>query len=442
MMSDRTLEKPSSSGYNPNGKIEIRGRTGFTKLPNELRIITFQSDALKTMGIAFGVNYGSIHSLQKTDVIETPHVLEHMMYQGTEYKESLEVLDCLEDFSVHNNAETLSESTIYHMSVNKERETRERAVKLLAEIIMKPVIPQNRLPNTHDVVMAETKQRLDSIEDLLSVNVVKELFKDHALLRKSRIPDEMEVYGISQEMLLAECKENYTAANSVLTLVGAMPHHKMVELGERYFSEFNGKSDVRVIEPASTEHQYREAFMTNYKINSPTQSTIDVSLKLPHFGPGANPMEEAISGIARSILYLRIFKSLREDAGLAYSPDVEEEKGSFFGMLSVTTKTNHDKINQAKDLIIKELASMSSGDITYEEFRTQQKREYIKAHVNSEDNLQIATSIAALYLQHPDPFYWEESEKLIKKVSIDQLREFCGTYLNPEKALVTMLVPR
>lgn len=440
-MSDSTMQKPSSNGYNPNGKIEIRGRTGFTTLDTGLKVITFNSDALKTIGIAFGVNYGNIHSLQKTDIIEIPHVLEHMMYQGTQHKKSLELLDCLEDFCVHNNAETLSESTIFHITVNKEREAREKAVKLLAEIMMEPVIPKDRLPNTHDVVMAETNERLDCAEARLSVDIVKELFKDHSLLRKSRIPDEREVYGISQEMLQEECRANYTASNSVLTLVSAMPHHKMVELVERNFANFDGKSDVQEIEPASTDHQYRELVIPNYTIKSPKQSTIDLSLKLPHFGPGANQTEDVTSNIARSILYLRIFKSLREETGLAYSPDVEEEKGSFFGMLSVTTKTAHDKIKQVKDLIIKELASMSSGDIAYEEFRKHQKREYIKANVNIEDNLQIATSIAALYLQHPDPFYWEGSEKLIKQVSIDQLREFCGKYLNPEKALVTMLVP-
>lgn|GEM_PF-5467907 len=438
-MPDRTLQKSSSNGHNPNSKTEIRGRTGFTELPNGLRIITFNSNALQTMGLGYGVDYGSINSLKTTGYVEPPHQTEHMVYQGTQDKKSLEIFESLADFCNDDNAEVLAEGTVFHIGVNKNKF--EPATKLFADMTIRSTIPKDRLDNTQDVIIEERKEQREDPQTILSINVAKELYRDHELISRAILPSDDEIKSVTHDMIIDSYSQKYTPDKSVVTVVGAMSHHRMVDMIEKYFSDFRGKSEDHHIEPASVDHEYREMVVPNLKVNNASQSIVNFALKLPNFGPGADQIEETTSTIVSSLLEVRLLRLLREERGLVYSVCVNDEKSSFYGLLEINARTSNEKLSQAKDLIHKELASFSSGDITYEEFRKQRKREYDRAKSNSENNVNIATSMAALYLQHHDPFYWEASEEMMKNINIDQFREFCRKYLDPEKALVTTLVP-
>ena len=431
-MTERTAQRK-----NPASGIEIRGNMGFATLDNGLKVITHKSAALETIGVSFGVNYGSVHSLQEANNVQTAHLLEHMLFQGTKKRNEEELLERLGDVSILRNGGAGLDYTIYYMKVVKHN--LDPVLDLLSEMIMHSTLPEKELEKERSILIRENMGYQNDPNVPLWSAIRRAMYKDH-IYSQFRTPDEQEIRSIPREMLVKAYREKYTPDNSVVALVGSISPEELIEKAEEHFHGFEGKAVVQEIKKTSLDQEYTE--ITLDRPNYEGEARVLSTFKIPSFSPGANEMEDTAGFIANRILSRRLWRTVRKAAGLAYEVSSYRDSNSFCGILEVDAKTKPENVSEVKDLIRGEISSMTSGEITAEEFKRAQERAYFSAKADREDNMGMANSISVAYLQHRNPFHFEVSDEMIREVDLQKVKAFCADYLDPKRMVLTTVLPR
>ena len=89
-----------------------------TELGNGMRVATDTMDTVETVSLGTWVETGSRD--EAVDVCGISHLLEHMVFKGTERRNAREIAEEIEAVGGHLNAYTSRENTAYYAKVLKE----------------------------------------------------------------------------------------------------------------------------------------------------------------------------------------------------------------------------------------------------------------------------------------------------------------------------------
>ena len=171
------------------------------RLTNGIRVFLCPMPGIRTVSCNVCVNTGS--AFEGADLGSgLSHFLEHMMFNGTKsYPASSEIADRVNALGGNLNAYTSQDQTFYY--INLPAANAVEGVRMLASMMREPLFPEEEFAREKDVILNESRMRLDNPRLGVYENMLGELFRgspyrvpiigyDHMLASVTR--DQMAAY--------------------------------------------------------------------------------------------------------------------------------------------------------------------------------------------------------------------------------------------------------
>ena len=202
-----------------------------TRLANGLRIIHLPSTS-PVVYCGYEINVGSASEAPTEEGIA--HFCEHATFKGTQHRDSLEIIKCLENVGGDLNAYTTKTSTVYHSAILSEHFP--LAVDLLSDIVFRSVYPQKEIEKEVEVVCDEIESYNDSPAELIYDEFENLLFNTlplgHSILGTSEM-----VRQFTSDDAQRFTNKYYRPDNAIFFVYGNVEFRRIVALLQQHTAD-------------------------------------------------------------------------------------------------------------------------------------------------------------------------------------------------------------
>lgn len=369
-----------------------------SKLKNSLTVLTYNMPYVNSVAINLITKVGARYENAEEEGIS--HFLEHMAFKGTKTRTAKQIAEEFDSIGGHFNAYTGHENTVYYARVLSEN--CDKALNILADIIQNSIFADEEIAKEYQVIMQEIAHHQDNPDDLVYEKFYNKVYKDKPL-GKSILGTTKTLATFTKEHFSKFIDKHYNAGNLYLSVAGNVDHDKIVIIAERLFS--------------SLKQGERSSFLPAKYIGGSgfiNKELEQTSLILGFEGTPYVNLEKFYQTHILSIIFgggmsSRLFQSIREKLGLAYS--VGSYNSAYFdsGVFTIYASTAHDKLELLCREIKNEITKMTERVNT---------EEIIRAKTQLRSNLQMA--------QEKNTY---KSEEIGKNYSV------FGKYISPDEIM-------
>ncbi len=305
-----------------------------TTLANGLRVVTDPMPTVESVSLGVWVRAGTRY--EPSQVNGVAHLLEHMVFKGTERRSAREIAEEIEAVGGNINAYTSRESTAYFAKVLKEDIG--LAVDVLADILQHSVVDEVELGRERSVVLQEIGQAHDTPDDVVFDHFQSTAFPDQPLgrpvLGKSDI-----VANLSRDAVVGFRDEHYRTPRMVVAAAGKIEHGQMVERVEQVFGELPNGGEVAVEDAVYNGGEYRE-------MRDLEQIHLVLGFRGAPIGTPEFYTMTVLSNLLGGGMSSRLFQEIREERGLVYSIDTFMSAFADTGLFGVYAGTGTEQIGE------------------------------------------------------------------------------------------------
>lgn len=334
-------------------------------LGNGVRIFADPMAGLESAAVGVWFRAGAIdETLEEQGVA---HLLEHMAFKGTTTRTARQIAEEIENIGGYLNASTGYSRTGYYARVL--RKDVGLALDILADILTNPLFDAGELDKERQVVIQEIGEAADVPDDAVMEKLQALSYGDHPLGR-AILGTVESVTSHTSERLSAFMSKHYAPSDIVVAASGAVDADEVAKLAEKYFGARKPVSRAaRSPKPGyvgGKGHEPRDIEQTHIALAFPGAAVRDAD----YFA--TRVFVEALGGGMSS----RIFQSVREERGLAYSVYSFTDSYDEVGSVGAYVGTDSENAAEAVSLIRKEMVSIA-------EKATQKELERSKAMLKS-----------------------------------------------------------
>jgi predicted Zn-dependent peptidase len=352
-----------------------------TTLENGVRVITERIENVRSVALGFWIGTGS--AMESDDEAGTSHLLEHMLFRGTESHRSHEIDEIFDAMGAEINAGTDRESTSLYTRVMDCH--LERAFDVAAEMVWRPRFES--LEAEREVVLEEIAMYEDDPQDRVFDVLGEAVFGAHPLGR-AVIGTAAVVGAVTRERLQAFHDERYAPGSIVIAAAGSVDHDALVELtraagpggsgAARGSSMANGTSY-----PAPPPRAAPPDPVFERRVRFLRKDTEQYHVCLG--GRGISRHDErrfalrVLEGVLGGTSSSRLFQEVRERRGLAYSVFSFSSQHAATGEVGLYVGTRPDNLEEALATIARELERFVEDPASAQEL--DRSRENLKGRV-------------------------------------------------------------
>jgi predicted Zn-dependent peptidase len=327
----------------------IPGMFERTALPDGPRVISARLPGTRSLAVAVYVLAGS--RLERREHSGVAHFMEHLTFKGTQaYPTTRAVSEAIEGIGGMSNAATDRESTVYWARV-PVREA-ERAVSVLAELIVRPLLRDEDITRERDIIVEEIRSYRDDPGQYV-FNLFDEAFYGDSPLGWEIAGDEETVRTMPADAIRAFWSAGYRPANTVVAVAGDLAHAEAVALVRDTFGTGNGVAQTFLSAPAVPVGP-------RFKILQQRGAQAHLCLGVPAL-PRDDPDTwtlELLTTVLGDGSSSRLFLKIREEAGLAYDVHAFQTDQSDCGTLQIYAGVDPDQLVDALGAILGELSRL------------------------------------------------------------------------------------
>ena len=320
-----------------------------TTLPNGLRVATDSIPALETAAIGVWTSCGARHESESENGVA--HMLEHMLFKGTQRRTSLAIAEEMEAVGGHMNAYTGRENTAYYARVLKR--DLPLAADILADVLQHSRFDEDDIAKERQVIVQEIGQAMDTPDDIVFDHFQATAFPGQALGRPV-LGTVDTVTRMNQAALRGYINAHYAPSRLVLAASGAVDHDWLVDEASRLFTTLPDQP-LADFEPASyTGGDCRvEADLEQVHVVLGFQG---IDMHDPDY-QAAQVFSTMLGGGSSS----RLFQEVREKRGLVYSIQSFIGDSSECGLFGIYAGTGDERLGELMPVLCDEMAKTSQG---------------------------------------------------------------------------------
>jgi predicted Zn-dependent peptidase len=363
------------------------------------------------------------------------HMLEHMVFKGTETRSAKDLAISLEALGGSLDAYTAREHTTYQARVLDEH-LRE-ASDVLADLVYRPALREEDLRLERNVVLEEISTVEDTPDDLVFELHNTALWGGHPY-GYSILGTRATITRLKVDDLRALHSRAYHPPLTVVAAAGNVEHDHLVDVLEASgWTAFSRGSEDRLVAPTpdpappSELHVEREGAQTHIVFGSTT---------VPHSDPRRYTVA-LIGSVLGGGMSSRLFQRLREELGLAYAVYAFQSFHADSGTHGVYAGTAPETATRATAAIRDELARLSADALT--EVEIQSGKNQLKGQVV----LALESVTARMYRAAGVELYGEEFKPMdvvlneIDRIEESDIRAVCRDFFAPERQTIVTLGP-
>ena len=327
-----------------------------TTLPGGLRVITEEMPSLRSVAVGCWVDTGSRD--------ETPgeagasHFLEHLLFKGSDRLSSREISERFDAMGAESNAFTSKDHTCFWARLLDD--DLPEGMELLAEMLRHPAFRPSDIDAERQVVIEEINESEDDPSDVAFEAFTRSVFDGHPLAGPV-LGSRDSITGMARDDIAGYWGRRYAAGSTVVALAGSLDHERAVKIVGEAFAGWDG-------EAGGHEHSPAELAPRVCITPRPTEQA-----HLVIGGRGFDRTDErrwpyeVLNLVLGGGMSSRLFTTIREDHGLAYSVFSFRSAYADTGAWGVYAATRPSNAHRVLDLVRAELSHVISEGITTEE---------------------------------------------------------------------------
>ncbi|MDZ7628708.1 MAG: pitrilysin family protein [Parvularculaceae bacterium] len=378
-------------------------------LDNGVRVLIDPMPGLLSAAVGVYARAGTIDERKAENGVA--HLLEHMAFKGTRRRTARQIAEEIEAVGGYLNAGTGYTRTGYYARVLSADVA--LAFDVLADILIDPLFDTGELQKEKEVVLQEIGEAEDQPDDAVMELLQKLSYGDHPLGRPI-LGTEESVTAQSAASLRAFMTRNYNASDIIVAASGGVDARDVEAIARRLFGEWpNSNAKPARATPCyggGRRHDARDIEQTHLALAFPGAAVGDDD----YFA--TRVFAEALGGGMSS----RIFQSVREERGLAYSvysfADAYEETGT----VGVYAGTDADNAPEAIALIRRDMEGLAASPTAREIERSKAMLKSTILMALENPSARIETAVGQLYA-HGRLFAADEIAAKLDAVTADDI---------------------
>ncbi len=399
-------------------------------LPNGMAVLTEQMPSVKSASIGVWVRVGSRD--EAAEVAGVSHFIEHMLFKGTDRRSAEEIAREIDAVGGSLDAFTSRESTCFYGKVLGEHLP--LAIDILADAFLHSRLDPEDIDRERQVVLQEIKMVEDTPDDLVHDLFAEAIWGDHPVARPILGRKET-VLALTQADIRRHMERFYRPDRIVVAAAGDLEHERVVDLVQRAFDGFEGRSF----------HSDPPAPISTAAVRVEERDTAQLHLCL---GIDALPYSHKdryvihlLNALLGGSMSSRLFQEVREKRGLVYSIYSYQASYRDCGLLVVYAGTSPDSSGQVVDLIRAECARLRRERLAPRDL--QQLKDQLKGNLflGLEGTSSRMTRLAKTEIYLERNYDLDEIIAGIEAVSVDQFQSLAGRILRDEAFAITSIGP-
>lgn len=410
----------------------LGGTVRVTVLPGGLRVLTESVPTMRSASVGVWVGVGSRD--ESPELAGVSHFLEHLLFKGTEKRTATEIAEAVEAVGGESNAYTARELTCFYARVLDD--DLPMAVDVLGDAMCNSLVTAADVEVERDVILEEIAASADEPSDVVHELFSLALFGDGALGRDiAGDPDT--VRALTRDQIFDFYRRHYTAPNLTVCAAGGVDHAETVKLVSEAFAPLLGGADV----PRPRRHD-EERFPAPEPLlverHDTEQAHLVVGCRLFSRHDPRKDAFEVLNNILGGGMSSRLFQSVREQRGLAYTVYSFSTYFADTGMFGVYAGSNPDKVHQVRELVLAEIAKVAAEGVTEAELRRGQGMAKGGMVLAMEDSGSRMNGLGREELLYGDHWSLEQEIADIEAVTVEQIRAVAAEILSQPMTTVAV----
>lgn len=337
-------------------------------LENGLRIVTEHIPYVKSVSIGVWVETGSKNENAQNSGIS--HFIEHMLFKGTDRRSAKDIADLVDSVGGQINAFTGKECTCYYVKVLDTHLS--LAMDLLSDMLFNSKFDPVEIDKERSVIIEEINMYEDSPEDVVHDLLSQTLLKDQPL-GCPILGTKESLESITREDFMTYMRTHYVPERAVISVAGNFDEGELKREIEKCFGQWQRTQGIQ-----ESEKQLQYYFDFSQKIKDIEQTHLCLAFKGIPLGHDDVYSLLVINNILGGSMSSRLFQSIREDRGLAYSVYSYPTSYKEGGMLSIYAGMNPNQLKEVCQLIKEEILRLNQEGLT--EAELQKAKEQLKGN--------------------------------------------------------------
>ena len=277
------------------------------------------------------------------------HLLEHMVFKGTERRSAHEIALSLEALGGSLDAYTSREHTVYQARVLDEHLL--EAADVIGDIVFNPTLKESDLALERKVILEEIAMVEDTPDDLVHELFTQTFWTGHPLGRPILgTPESVE--ALTPDVLRDYFAETYTARHLVIVAVGNVTHERMRELVGPTFGRLPAAGGALCDAPP--------AHVPHAQVRSKELEQTHICLGTTGYPQNHDDRYAAyvLNTMLGGSMSSRLFQNVRERRGLAYAVFSNLVAYRDTGSLTIYAGCANDAVRELVTVVVDELRGM------------------------------------------------------------------------------------
>jgi predicted Zn-dependent peptidase len=397
-----------------------------TKLPNGLTVLTEHMPGLRSVTAGIWVRRGSRHETPQLNGI--CHFIEHAVFKGTGRRTARDIAVESDRLGGHFDAFTTHEMTGFAVKV-ADRSLPE-AFDLLADLLVDPRFDQTDLEREQKVILEEMKMVEDTPDEFLGELFNAAYFPDHPLGRPIEGTKET-VSSFDHNTISEFHASEFLPSSLVVAASGNIDHDALVELvtdafGQAVSNNNGSKHNPQTQPPAPAApiliEQKKELEQAHLVIAAPY--------------PDARSSERYAASLLASVVgggtSSRLWQTIREERGLAYSVGAGGSTFSDVGVFSIYAGTSPEHLDEVVDLSLEELRRIVNESVPEEELKLAKDQAISSILLGLESSSARASALARQEIIHGRRISPEEIIQQLEAVTPDDVQRVARKFFTSD----------
>jgi predicted Zn-dependent peptidase len=400
-----------------------------TRLENGLVIVSERMPYLRSVSFGIFLKSGSRHEAHQQHGLT--HFIEHALFKGTRKRSVAQIAAEGDALGGHLDAFTGHEMVGYCNNVLDEHLP--RAFDLLADLVTAPALDAAELEKERNVIIEEIKMVEDTPDDLIFDLFCEKFYPQHPLGRTILGTAET-LAGFKDGVVESYYDQIYRPDNFVLAAAGNFEHEEIISYAQNYFGHLNPRQlplAASTPQPSSpiTLRSKADLEQSHMVIGAPCASLVSDDFYT------ANLLSVILGGGASS----RLFQSIREERGLAYTVFSSVNPFKDCGYLTIYAGTSTGQLEPTLKATMAELQRIKKEPVSDAELQLNKDQLKAAVRLNLESASARMSALAANEMNFGRFISPDEVLADIEAVTAEGLHRMANDVFQSEKLSVTAL---
>ena len=404
-------------------------------LPNGLTIIVQEDHSAPVASVQAWCATGSIDEDAHLGA-GLSHILEHMLFKGTQTRSTNEIAQKIQDVGGYINAYTSFDRTVFWIDVPKDGVA--TALDVLADAMMNSTLPPEEYRKEHEVIRREFAMGMDDPDRMAGLLLFATAYQRHPY--RFPVIGEIEIYNqLTQEQVMQYYKTRYVPNNLTFIVAGDVDAEKVRQQLTELFKPYPEQSLKPVFIPAEPP----QLGLREVHQEFPTELThLEFAWHIPEITNPDVPALDLLSTILGEGRSSRLYRRVREEAGLAFGISAFSYTPGDPGLFGIDATLDPKKRDAAEQLVLRIIDEVKQAGVTAEEL-TKAKKISLSHHLGALTTMRgQASDIGSNWFLTRNLNFSRDYLDAVQKVTLDDIKRVAANYLTDTNLTLVSLNPK